>query len=449
MALNLLVEVQRGGKQAVEALLEAGVCVNGGYLQPPPVVLATLGKDIGMVQLLIANGADVNAPSRSMPGRGHVCGLVVPKLKAEFDGQSALHFAAWLGCMGTLRVLLNAGAEPNVIDAKGRTPLMLATEGGGDGNGVKIGQELFKAGADSSLMSGAGQLALHVAARKGRVDMVALFLSEAPETLSCNTAAGETPLYIAAHEGHEGVVLYLLSVAKKNHTSLGSVDMCPLVAAVVQGHAKIVRVLLDERGMEVIRTPRLQRQSIFAAVLCGRVDILRQIVDADAEEGKGRAEWEAPCISLLGDALHIAVRYSVLKSVNILLAAGVDERWPAMDRRLPRDTVGIKCEVDPPTKQLVYVATMASLRADNDWGNLEESSIRRMLERGPAFRARSWLWPADTPDAAAAQVHAVDVPLSLKPTPTKKNPLGASKRAFPWKKSGTLRSNAFNWTAVR
>lgn len=141
--------------------------------------------------------------------------------------------------------------------------------------------------------------------------MVALFLSEAPETLNCNTAAGETPLYIAAQEGHEGVVMYLLSVAKTNQTSLGSVDMCPLVAAVVQGHAKIVRVLLDERGVEIIRTPRLQRQSIFAAVLCGRVDILRQIFDADAEEGKRHAEWATTCTSLLGDALHLAVRYSV------------------------------------------------------------------------------------------------------------------------------------------
>lgn len=120
-----------------------------------------------------------------------------------------------------------------------------------------------------------------------------------------------------------------------------------------------------------------------------------------------------------------------------------------MYRRLPHDTVGIKCEFDPPTKQLVHVATMASLRADDDWGNLKQSSIRQMLEKGPAFRARSWLWPAYTPDAAAAQVHSVDVPLSVKPTPTKKNPLGSSKRALPWKKSGTLRINAFNGTAAR
>lgn len=89
-----------------------------------------------MVELLVANGADVNAPSRDIPGHGHVCGLAVPTLKAEFDGQSALRYASWLGCMGTLRVLLKTGAEPNVIDAKGRTPLMLATEGNGDGNGV-------------------------------------------------------------------------------------------------------------------------------------------------------------------------------------------------------------------------------------------------------------------------------------------------------------------------
>lgn len=90
--------------------------------------------------------------------------------------------------------------------------------------------------------------------------MVATFLSEKPETLSCNTAAGETPLYIATKEGRESVVVLLLSVAQANQLSPGSVDMCLLVAAVVLGHAKAMRALLDERGVEIIRTARPQRK---------------------------------------------------------------------------------------------------------------------------------------------------------------------------------------------
>jgi ankyrin repeat protein len=43
-------------------------------------------------------------------------------------GSTALHVAAWRAWPATVKLLLERGANVNVIDGKGRTPLMLAVK---------------------------------------------------------------------------------------------------------------------------------------------------------------------------------------------------------------------------------------------------------------------------------------------------------------------------------
>lgn len=104
-ALALVKHILKSESAGVERLIANGVQITDPLLQPPPIVLAALRGDLDMVSLLVTNGANVNA-GISMHDEENGA--------SELDGKRALHFAAWRGSWGSIRILLGAGADPNV-----------------------------------------------------------------------------------------------------------------------------------------------------------------------------------------------------------------------------------------------------------------------------------------------------------------------------------------------
>jgi ankyrin repeat protein len=75
----------------------------------PVLYFAAVGGRIKTAEILLERGADINA------GAG---------------GNTPLHGAAWLGHTEMVRWLLKHGADPALLDFKGRTPQQLAEESG-------------------------------------------------------------------------------------------------------------------------------------------------------------------------------------------------------------------------------------------------------------------------------------------------------------------------------
>lgn len=100
------------------------------------------------------------------------------------DHQTSLHIAADEGNLACVHVLVQAGAQLDVLDSNQMTPLILAAINGN----ADVVRYLMKIGADVTLKGEDGMTALHMASKFGHLDVCQIILNECkvPRTLVGN-----------------------------------------------------------------------------------------------------------------------------------------------------------------------------------------------------------------------------------------------------------------------
>ncbi|CAN0027811.1 unnamed protein product [Ectocarpus sp. 4 AP-2014] len=371
LAAQLLAYIRQRNEAGVERTLAAGASVDGSSeLDWRPIIAAAASGKVGMAELLIKRQANVDLGSlndlRCSDG-----------LEVLGKGVRALHVAINHYNVDVFRLLLKAGADPDSANGKGLTPLMLTCiledSARGEQRAV-MARELLEAGADPSLADFQGKTALGFAAARDQTNLIDILLQNAPTTLNRATPDGLTPLYAAAMSGKGKAVSHLLSAGARQPPASAEKDMCPLVAAVRENHQEVVRVLLTDRGMEAIDGPDVIPRAVGAAASSrkGSASIVRMLLCAEGHERE--VHW-ARCRYKEDPVLHCAVSFGNISATRVLLAAGADETAENEDGRPAREVVGFNAP---------------SLQRDP----AKKGAIVRMLERGPAYRARSWAWPA-------------------------------------------------------
>ena len=146
----------------------------------------------------LAQGVDPNpaVAQAIVHGRSQALWLLLhhganPNL-ADRDGHTPLHLAAETGQVASLRLLLAAGADPNAADAWGVTPLHLAARG----DRAEAIRLLLDAHANPAAVDARGFSALDVAAELDNVAAVEAFVARGIE-LSAKTPLDETAADIA------------------------------------------------------------------------------------------------------------------------------------------------------------------------------------------------------------------------------------------------------------
>lgn len=206
--------------KAVELLLQAGADPNAaGRNGWTPLHEASAGWcDVKLVEVLIANGADVNrmddwsrtplVVAASLGGGVKVRALLARGANPNAYGglaYSALHWVVLHGDEGAVELLLEAGADVNAGGVRGYTPLDIAV--GRDDEAMA--RLLLNAGADPGRAGANSSTPLHTAARLGNVRMAEQMVS-AGAKVNVRGPDGRTPLHEAARSGHESMAAWLL-----------------------------------------------------------------------------------------------------------------------------------------------------------------------------------------------------------------------------------------------
>ncbi|MDX2227565.1 MAG: ankyrin repeat domain-containing protein [Verrucomicrobiae bacterium] len=129
-----------------------------------------------------------------------------PLLSNTKPNQTALHAACDHGREGIVKMLVDRGADVNVRDWFGNTPLHFAVQKRKKGNTVCL---LIDHGADIRAINEAGETPLHKAVHSGRADMVLLLL-EKGAPVNGKSFLGHTPLSVAVNRGNSAILEILL-----------------------------------------------------------------------------------------------------------------------------------------------------------------------------------------------------------------------------------------------
>ncbi len=115
-----------GAAEGVLALIEAGANVNSrdSYLFQTPLMWAAASNQAEVARILIDNGADINAISAALDLRG----VLQSRVQGDFPdgGLAALHHAARENAIETARVLIDNGADLDILDPQDISALRFA-----------------------------------------------------------------------------------------------------------------------------------------------------------------------------------------------------------------------------------------------------------------------------------------------------------------------------------
>jgi truncated hemoglobin YjbI len=209
--------VRRGAAECAIALAEGSALQ--AYFQGNRSVFA------GMLALMIGKGDGV------LLDYVRAKLLADPALAQErYSGRTLLHGAAAAGNLATVELLLRLGAQPDIKDAGGHTPLYCVANECKAHGGAKVVRALVQAGASVDACDGVKHCtALHMAARRGNVEVAETLLDCGAE-IEARDTLGDTPLRRAVNCDKTDVATLLLARGADRH-SKGSKGITPSGAA--------------------------------------------------------------------------------------------------------------------------------------------------------------------------------------------------------------------------
>jgi len=303
-----------GQTESLKILLEAGALpdpknTDGGAT---PLILITYSPlgNIPCIKLLLKHGADIHA--------------------VDNKGRTALVHAATIGKKEVMEVLLDAGADPNVMvnlgdcltsadflatDSKRRSLVAAVaavhTKGS---NAAALVELLLKAGGDANLSEPQGATALHSCASKDNIEAARVLLKYGAVLNKGGYGYNEVPLMVAASKGNDKIIqLFLQHGADPNAED--TEGWTSLMHAGLQGKTSSVQLLI-QAGADPNASSKTGRTALASACRKGHVAVVQALLQAGADVNQRRGDGMTP-LMIAAEQGHRAV-------VSTLIQAGAD-----------------------------------------------------------------------------------------------------------------------------
>ncbi|KAM0497400.1 hypothetical protein ACHAP8_006892 [Fusarium lateritium] len=288
------------------------------------LVWAVEKKQTELVQELISHGADVNLPAEDGwtclnlaagnfdPETLHVLlrnGADVSTTTGTSE-RTALHWAADLGDLEAVKILISHGSNVEAQTIQGSGPLHLAVDNGN----VQVIQALLEADASIQGVDGEGWSPLHVACRRGHEGAVQLLIKRgANMALKCKQ--DHTPLHTAALSGQHKVVKQLLQHGADVNVTATEMERSVLDYAVNANSVATAQTLL-EHGASIESCDIGGITPLIAAVLYNAIEMASFLLDHDANFEASNNSGKRP--------LHLAAEKNFGQMAQLLLEKGAD-----------------------------------------------------------------------------------------------------------------------------
>jgi ankyrin repeat protein len=257
----LMTAARTGAADVVRALLEVGADARGvdareGWLGQTALMWAAAAGHVEVMDVLIAAGADVNLQSSLIPTPpiegGRSMGVSFSQLPK--GRLAALHFAAREGRLEATRALIAAGADLNLLDEYGSTPLILAVVNGH----LDVAGALIEAGADPKIADEWGRTAVFAATDLNTRDVLAFAQPRRDDEL---TAADIVRMALARGAEPNARLTKRLPdwiVVGGAHSPIVRPGTTALLRAAMSGDLEIMRLLLDAGADPRLATDELE-----------------------------------------------------------------------------------------------------------------------------------------------------------------------------------------------
>jgi len=234
----------------------------------------------------------------------------------DYDKRTALHVAASEGQVSVVEALLKEGAEVNVRDRWGGTPLADAIRQGAE----RVVDILLGAKGQLGYTEAQTASVLCEYAKEGRKEAITQLLKSGGNVDACDYDK-RTSLHLAASEGNDQIVSALL----ERGATINVKDRwggTPLRDAVREGHIKVVRLLRDNGGLLSLTTSEVSSE-LCEASRSGYRHVVEALLAAGAPVNA--ADYD------LRTCLHLAASEGNYPIVDFLTSVHADvnakDRW--------------------------------------------------------------------------------------------------------------------------